>query len=152
MSAPAAADPIRFDPRHRPLFATAEWGVLLHRNQTHLGRCIVHLRTRAIDDPLALTAAERDALWTEVLPRLAHGLSGAFAPDRLNYAHLANRTHHVHWHVVPRYEAEPIRWFGGVMFRDSRPGRIFRSRKRGRVSPDVLEVIAAELVAHLPHG
>ena len=97
------ADPVAFDPRHRPLFATSRWGVLLYRNQTYLGRSLVYLRTRALSDVLELTRDERDELWDEVLPALASGIGAAFGPDRLNYAHLANRKHHVHWHVVPRW-------------------------------------------------
>jgi diadenosine tetraphosphate (Ap4A) HIT family hydrolase len=88
--------PVAFDAHHRPLFQTPSWCVLLHRNQWNLGRCIVVLRTRAIDDPLALTFSERDELWSMVLPRLSSALAAASAPDRLNYAHLANRQRHVH--------------------------------------------------------
>jgi diadenosine tetraphosphate (Ap4A) HIT family hydrolase len=143
-------DPVAFDPRHRPLFATDLWGVALYRNQTYLGRSMVYLRSRAIDDPLELTAEERDELWEEVLPALAAALRAAFAPDRINYAHLANRTNHVHWHVVPRYEAEPERWFAGQRFLDNRQGMIFRTHRRGRMPREVLEAIAAELRSHLP--
>jgi diadenosine tetraphosphate (Ap4A) HIT family hydrolase len=142
-------DPVAFDPRHRPLFATEHWGVALYRNQTYLGRSMVYLRSRKIEDPLELEAAERDELWEEVLPALAGALRAAFAPDRINYAHLANRTNHVHWHVVPRYELEPERWFAGHRFLDNRQGMIFRTKRRGRVPPDVLEAIAAELRDHL---
>jgi diadenosine tetraphosphate (Ap4A) HIT family hydrolase len=142
-------DPVAFDPRHRPLFATDTWGVALYRNQTYLGRSMVYLRSRSIEDPLALSADERDELWEEVLPALASALASAFAPDRINYAHLANRTNHVHWHVVPRYEADPERWFAGHHFHDDRQGMIFRTKARGRVPTDVLEAIAAELRSYL---
>ena len=100
------AEPVAFDPQHRPLFATSRWGVLLYRNQTYLGRSLVYLRTRALSDVLELTRDERDELWDEVLPALASGIEAAFGPDRLNYAHLANRKHHVHWHVVPRWNGD----------------------------------------------
>ena len=144
------ADPVAFDPRHRPLFATSRWGVLLYRNQTYLGRSLVYLRTRALSDVLELTRDERDELWDEVLPALASGIGAAFGPDRLNYAHLANRKHHVHWHVVPRYETEPERRFAGHTFLDDRRGQIFRTRRRGLVSDEVLDTIAAHLRGHLP--
>ena len=142
-------DPVAFDPRHRPLFATDRWGAALYRNQTYLGRSMVYLRSRAIDDPLLLAADERDELWEDVLPRLAGALQAAFAPDRINYAHLANRTNHVHWHVVPRYETEPERWFAGHRFLDDRQGMIFRTHRRGRVGAKALEEIAAEVRSHL---
>jgi diadenosine tetraphosphate (Ap4A) HIT family hydrolase len=147
----APADPVAFDSRHRPLFATDRWAALLYRNQTNLGRSIVYLRTRAIDDPLGLAAEERDELWEEVLPRVAGAIRAAFGPDRINYAHLANRTNHVHWHVVPRYVSPPTRVFAGHTFHDDRQGKLFRARPRGLLPAGKLEAIAQELRAHLPH-
>lgn len=143
-------DPVAFDPRHRPLFATDLWGVALYRNQTYLGRSMVYLRSRSIDDPLGLTAEERDELWEVVLPALTGAIRAAFGPDRINYAHLANRTNHVHWHVVPRYEADPERSFAGHQFYDDRQGMIFRTKARGRVPTSVRNAIAAEIRSHLP--
>jgi len=143
-------DPVEFDARHRPLFATDRWGVLLFRNQTYLGRSIVYLRTRLLPDLLALTRDERDELWDDVMPRLKAGIDGAFAPDRLNYSHLANRTQHVHWHVVPRYDTVPQREFAGRVFEDRRQGRDFRLKKRGRVGPEILDAIVAEIQGNLP--
>ena len=142
-------DPVALDHRHRPIFATPCWGVLLYRTQTNLGRCVVYLRTREVADPLALTAEERDELWDEVLPALSHALDRTFRPDRVNLAHFANRLRHVHWHVVPRYEAEPERWFAEHRFVDTRPGRSFRLSKRGRVNASVREAIAEHLRDHL---
>jgi len=144
-----AGDPVAFDPRHRPLFATDRWGVALYRNQTYLGRSMVYLRSRSIEDPLDLDRDERDELWEEVLPNLVGALRAAFSPDRVNYAHLANRTNHVHWHVVPRYEVDPERWFAGHRFLDDRQGMIFRTHSRGRVGAQALEAIAEEVRGHL---
>lgn len=143
---------VSFDERNRPLFATERWGVLLYRNQTYLGRSIVFLRTRPLEDPLELTPEERDELWDLTLPRLAAALRQAFAPDRINYSHLANRTRHVHWHVVPRYEAEPERIFAGERFVDTRPGQIYRASKRGKVGNATRDAIADEIRRHLPDG
>jgi diadenosine tetraphosphate (Ap4A) HIT family hydrolase len=146
------ADPVTFSAKHRPLFATDRWGVLLYRNQTYLGRSLVYLRTRPLADLLSLSREERDELWDVVVPQLAVALEGAFAPDRLNYAHLANHKHHVHWHVVPRYDTDPVRHFAGELFVDTRPGQIFRTKQRGKVGGRVLDAIAAEVRAHLPSG
>jgi diadenosine tetraphosphate (Ap4A) HIT family hydrolase len=143
-------DPVAFDPRHRPLFATDRWGVALYRNQTYLGRSMVYLRSRAIEDPLELDAGEREELWDLVLPALTGAIRASFGPDRFNYAHLANRTNHVHWHVVPRYEVDPERWFAGHQFLDDRQGMIFRTKARGRVPASVRRAIAQEIQSHLP--
>src|SRR3990172_2924275 len=88
------------------------WRAILHRdNQSYLGRCIVFLKTRQTDDLLSLTHDEHEELWTVILPKLVGAIHKAFQPDRINYAHLANIVHHAHWHVVPRYENNPIRHF-----------------------------------------
>jgi diadenosine tetraphosphate (Ap4A) HIT family hydrolase len=144
-----AADPVAFSARHEPLFATERWAVVLYRNQTYLGRCLVYLRTRPLADVLELTGEERDELWDVVLPRLKRALDAAFAPDRLNFAHLANKKRHVHWHVVPRYETVPTRTFAGETFFDTRPGQIFRTKARGNVRRKVRRAIAAEIVSRL---
>lgn len=142
--------PVSVHSRHRPLFVTSHWAVLLHRNQWNLGRSLVVLRSRTIDDPLELDESEREELWTVAIPRIAHALEAAFKPDRLNYLHLANRLEHVHWHVVPRYETNPVREFGGHVFKDKRQGRTPRSKKKGNVSRELLERIASQVEAHLP--
>lgn len=71
---------------------------------------------------MALTPAERAELWEDIMPALVSGLRLAFYPDRINYAHLANAIHHVHWHVVPRYEKDPVRRFANHIFVDRRIG------------------------------
>lgn len=125
------------------------WRAVLNRNQSFLGRAIVYLSARAVEDPLELTADERDELWNEVLPRLVGAIRAAFEPDRMNYAQLSNRLNQVHWHVVPRYEAEPIREFAGKRFRDRRPGRSYARSKKRYPKDEVLERISAEIRRHL---
>ena len=72
----------------------------------------------------------------------------AFQPDRINYAHLANRLHHVHWHVVPRYARRQTYEFAGHTFVDKRRGKIFRT-KRFRVPKRVRKQIYKHLQQHL---
>ncbi len=99
------------------------WNIILHRdNQSYLGRSIVYLKNRVIDDPLLLTQQEREELWVDLLPRLASALKASFHPDRINYSHLANIEHFVHWHIIPRYEKDPKREFDGEIFEDERVG------------------------------
>jgi diadenosine tetraphosphate (Ap4A) HIT family hydrolase len=149
-SVTTAADepPPVFGEKHRFLFETERWKVFLYRNQKYLGRCVVYLKTRAIEDPLELTDAERDELWDVVLPKLVGALNAAFHPDRINYAHLANRLHHVHWHIVPRYTDQRTYEFAGHGFSDKRGGRIFRTKKF-RVPKQVREQIYAHLKKYL---
>jgi len=63
---------------------------------------------------------------------------------------VANRTRHVHWHVVPRYETVPERYFAGKRFHDDRHGMIFRTKKRGKIGNRARAAIVAEILAHLP--
>jgi diadenosine tetraphosphate (Ap4A) HIT family hydrolase len=130
------------------LFEGEHWSVFLYRNQGYLGRSVVYLKTRAIEDPLDLTEAEREELWTEILPKLTGALNAAFQPDRINYAHLANRLHHVHWHIVPRYEQNRKREFAGHTFVDKRKGKIFRT-KRNKLPNSVFDEIHKQLKERL---
>jgi diadenosine tetraphosphate (Ap4A) HIT family hydrolase len=142
------SDPVQFSRKHRPLFEGEHWKVLLYRNQSYLGRSVVYLKTRKLEDPLDLTEAEREELWSDILPRLVRALGECFQPDRINYAHLTNRVRQVHWHIVPRYETDSTRKFAGHTFVDRRVGKIFRT-KRFRLPDEVLDQICAYVKAHL---
>lgn len=125
------------------------WNVILHRdNQSYLGRSIVYLKSRITDDPLSLTAEEREELWEELLPKLAKALKKAFQPDRLNYSHLANAEHFVHWHIVPRYEKNPVRKFAGEAFTDERVGKHYAPIPTKTVSAEVMRKIYKEIKEH----
>ena len=131
------------------IYEGRSWNVILHRdNQSYLGRSIIYLKSRIIDDPLLLTSEEREELWTELLPRLASALRKAFRPDRLNYSHLANAEHFVHWHIVPRYEKDPIREFAGETFKDERVGKHYAPIPTKVVSAEVMKQIYQELKIH----
>jgi len=118
------------------------WNVILHRdNQSYLGRCIVFLKTRVTDDPISLSNSERHELWAEIMPRLARAIKSAFGADRINYSHLANKEHFVHWHVVPRYEKNPIRQFAGEIFEDERVGHDYAPAPTKQVSRPIMQRI-----------
>jgi diadenosine tetraphosphate (Ap4A) HIT family hydrolase len=141
---------IPFRKNRHLLFEGASWRVVLNPNQVYLGRSIVFLTTREIDDPLDLTREERDELWDETLPRLIGALGAAFAPDRINYSHLANKVNHCHWHIVPRYESPPTREFAGWTFVDPKPGRPYsQAPKKLKPPAELLEPIWAELRRHV---
>ena len=127
---------------HEGLF----WNVILHDNQSYLGRCIVYLKSRELDDVLLVSHHEREELWDLVLPRLQRGLAKAFNPDRLNYSHLANSDHFVHWHVVPRYENNPTRVFAGHRFVEERAGRHYAPEPELGLSKEVMEQIQTALL------
>lgn len=109
------------DHSHLELFEREHWHVGLHPKQTYLGRAVAILK-RELEDPLECTDAERDELWTEVLPVYKKLVDAAFEPVRINYGHLANDRKQVHWHLVPRYEDPNEREFEGLTFVDSNVG------------------------------
>lgn len=122
------------------------WNVILYKeSQSYLGRNIVYLKSRLTDDLLQLTKEERDELWEKILPRLAGALKKAFQADRINYAHLANTVHHVHWHIVPRYEKNPERTFAGEVFKDEHVGKHYAPAPFKPVPADILEKIYREI-------
>lgn len=122
------------------------WNVILHRdNQSYLGRCIVFLKSRVIEDPLLLNQDEREELWAELLPRLSEALKKTFRPDRINYSHLANAEHFVHWHIVPRYEKNPLRYFAGEKFQDERVGGNYAPIPKKVLTQEVIEKIYLEI-------
>jgi diadenosine tetraphosphate (Ap4A) HIT family hydrolase len=124
------------------IYEGKHWNIILHRdNQSYLGRCIVYLKSRVIDDPLALTLEEREELWSTILPKLSAALEKTFQPDRINYCHLANVEHFVHWHIIPRYEKEPIREFAGETFKDEKVGANYAPAPIKQVSASVMEKI-----------
>lgn len=122
------------------------WNVILHRdNQSYLGRCIVYLKTRVTDNPLSLTEQERNELWADILPKLTNALQKAFQPDRINYAHLANADHFVHWHIIPRYEKNPVREFAGETFKDEKAGRHYDVTLIKQLAPEIMQKIYLEI-------
>lgn len=121
------------------------WNIILHDNQSYLGRCIVYLKSRVIDNPLSLTKEEKDEFWEEIAPKLASALKKSFKPDRLNYAHLANTLNYVHWHIVPRYEKNPIRHFAGEIFMDERVGRHYAPAPEKNLSKEIMQIIRDEI-------
>jgi len=52
-----------------------------------------------------LNAADRERLM-KVVFAAETALRQVLAPDKINLASLGNRTPHVHWHVIPRYEGD----------------------------------------------
>ncbi len=142
MPEPLNVNQIPFFDSPYPIYEGRAWNVILHRdNQSFLGRSIVYFKSRVIDDPTLLTAEEHGELWNEIFPRLVKALNKSFQPDRINYCHLANIEHFVHWHVIPRYEKNPLRQFEGETFKDDLPGKNCFPAPAKQTSPEVMAKI-----------
>lgn len=70
------------------------------------GRCIVMLREHY--DHLDELPADAAAAFTEDQRIVGHYLRQWPGVERINYAILGNTLPHVHAHVIPRYEGDPI--------------------------------------------
>ena len=63
---------------------------------------------RCVRDVLDLDEQEGMQLWRELMIS-AQAIQDAYRPWKLNYASLGNQCPHLHWHIFPRYETDPLR-------------------------------------------
>lgn len=76
--------------------------LILFREQSHPGRCIVAYKEHA-GDMTELTGEERSAFFADV-NRVAKALHAAFHPDKINYGSYGDTSGHMHFHLVPKYK------------------------------------------------
>ena len=84
----------------------------LARNQTYRGHCILILDLRHATRPDQLSATEWASFCAD-LHRAETAVVRAVRPDHINIASLGNVMPHLHWHIIPRYRADP-RWGGPI--------------------------------------
>jgi diadenosine tetraphosphate (Ap4A) HIT family hydrolase len=63
-------------------------------------------------------------------------------PDKINLASLGNKTPHVHWHVIPRFENDKH-------FPNSHWGKAVRNNGTTKLSADKVEALAQKIKAHI---
>lgn len=96
----------------------------LDRNQTYRGHCQLVFDRRHVEGLEYLAAEEHDAMMGD-LRRAARAIVAAVQPDRMNYCSLGNVAPHLHWHLVPRYRADP-RWGSPIYTTDVSQMRVTR--------------------------
>ncbi|MCU1426745.1 MAG: diadenosine tetraphosphate hydrolase [Actinomycetia bacterium] len=79
--------------------------VRLHEVQYFRGYTVFAAKT-CVAELHELERGERD-LYLAEMSEVAHALSRAFRPRKLNYELLGNSVPHLHWHLVPRYDTDP---------------------------------------------
>ena len=82
--------------------------VYLFREQSHRGRVIVASK-RHVGELIDLERRERQAFMDDVA-KVAAALRKLFHPDRINYAAFNDAGAHLHFHLVPKYAADPFEW------------------------------------------
>ena len=81
--------------------------VILGHGQYFKGYCI--LFTKDHKEHLGKFSEKRQKeLYADVI-KVSNAIIKAFKPARMNYENLGNITHHIHWHIVPRYNNDPYK-------------------------------------------
>lgn len=65
-----------------------------------------------------------------------------FNPDKINLASLGNKTPHLHWHVIPRFENDRH-------FPNSHWGEAVRDGKPAPLDTDAIQLLAQKINAHI---
>lgn len=118
------------------------WNLQLHHNQEYLGRLVVWCKRNDAVDLTDATESEQKELFV-VLQDAKELLNKAFKPDILNYAFLANKTRHLHGHIVPRYKEKVV--FSDVTFEDKLYGQNYRTDHSFETTEDLKTAVLNEL-------
>ncbi len=73
--------------------------------ESYRGFCRV-IWTDHVKEMTDLADADRDLFMSAVF-RVEAALRASLRPDKINLASLGNMTPHLHWHVIPRFAADP---------------------------------------------
>ena len=122
------------------------WRVVLAKDQTYLGRCIIILQRH--DESLSDVRNEEWVSFSQVVRGVEAGIREAFGADAFNWTCMMNNAYaehtpqpHVHWHCRPRYETSVE--FAKLTFEDKEFGKHYdRSANRELSSPVRMAIIA----------
>lgn len=93
--------------------------VFLFKEQTYKGRCNVvykdHVKELFHLEDQELTSFMKD------VKKVAEAIDNAFGPNKINYGAYGDTLHHLHMHVVPKYEGKE-NW--GSTF-EMNPGKVY---------------------------
>lgn len=111
--------------------------VYLFKEQSHKGRVIVASKYH-VSEMTELTEEQRNAFFHDV-NHVAEAIHKAFAPNKVNYGAYGDTGHHLHFHLVPKYQEDEFEW-GSTLVMDP---------KRKTLSNAEYEGIIAELKKYL---
>ena len=76
------------------------------KEQSHPGRCIVAYKDH-VDDFTDLTDEERNGFFADI-NKVSVCLKNLYKPTKVNYGMYNDKGHHLHCHLVPKYENDPF--------------------------------------------
>lgn len=80
--------------------------LVLNRDQFFPGYCLLFAKQHQTE-LFHLDQQVRQEMLEEVT-RVAAVLSRTFKADKINYELLGNMVPHIHWHIVPRHQSDPL--------------------------------------------
>ncbi len=83
--------------------------LVLFKEQSHLGRCIVAAKEHK-SEIVDMTVEETSDFYADVR-RVAAAVHKAFQPDKINYGSYGDTSGHCHVHIVPKYK-DGFEWGG----------------------------------------
>ncbi|HEY0563264.1 MAG TPA: HIT family protein [Methylophilus sp.] len=132
-------------PLCQPTAHTALWQddfcrVVLLNDQDYPAYCRVELlaHTKEMSD---LAPADR-ARMMKVVFAVETALREVIQPDKINLASLGNKTPHLHWHVVPRFESDKH-------FPNSHWGEAVNAGKTTPMTDKLLQKLQEKIKAHI---
>ncbi|WP_066455685.1 HIT family protein [Anaerotruncus rubiinfantis] len=96
----------------------------LFKEQSHKGRIVVAYNGH-VGDLTELNESERNDFFADVA-QASTAIQKAFAPDKVNYGAYGDTMHHLHFHLVPKYQNE-YEW-GGCF--EGNPGLVYLSESK----------------------
>eukprot|EP01098_Paradermamoeba_levis_P002931 TRINITY_DN1386_c0_g1_i1.p1 TRINITY_DN1386_c0_g1~~TRINITY_DN1386_c0_g1_i1.p1 ORF type:complete len:145 (-),score=24.54 TRINITY_DN1386_c0_g1_i1:110-544(-) len=123
------------------------WKLFLCDDQSFLGRTYLWAKRTDDVDIIEMTDEERNEFFA-VGAKLKAAINALYHPARLNYAALSNEAHHLHVHILPRYNED--REIYGILFKDTnKGGPPWPGRKDFVVSEETLQKIRADILTKL---
>ncbi len=124
------------------------WTLMVHSNQSYLGRAICYLNT--YKEMLAELTQEEYLELLEVIKEYQVALTKLWKPNGWNYAQLGNVVPHLHFHFIPRYKEE--RTWEGLTFTDERWGNHYAPTPTREEDKNALEKIRLAIQKALPEN
>src|SRR5215469_1699251 len=118
--------------------------LILGDAQFYRGYCLV-LAKRHVTELHEMPRTEAHELLDEILA-VGRTLAEILRPLKLNYECLGNQEPHVHWHIFPRYEDDPMRQ-GPVWLRPEAERKISLAED---IRIELIGAIRRELLRRLP--